>query len=86
MVEIQLADFLEKGYSDSDPASYRADVMTLFHEQLQELIGGMLCVQHVHVPEISPPSRFRQRGSVQIGCCCRHQVLAVKERVAALMK
>ena len=87
IVEIQLVDYMDKGYWKAAPVAYRLNMMMVFRDQVQDIVGGMLCFQHMHVPEcIRAASRLSTEPMLHIKCCCRHQGLAVKERMAESLK
>ena len=86
VVEIRITDFIDKSYFRPGDSGYQLNVIHLFTEQLEEIIGGILCMQHIKVPEIQPLDDAENGWVLKITCCCENQFQSVHERVNHLLK
>ena len=86
VVEIRITDYIDKSYFTPGDAGYHLHVINQFQEQLEEIIGGMLCVQHVNLPVMRPLSDTENEWVLKIDCCCKIQFQSVRERVNLLFK
>jgi hypothetical protein len=51
-----------------------------FHGTIQDKVGGMLCIDHMHIPQ-TEPVYSKRRWVVKVTCCCQQQTNAVEERL-----
>jgi hypothetical protein len=86
VVEIRITDYLEKNYFKQDDPNYHLGVIDLFREQLELVTGGMLCLKHIHIPELQPLSTSEDGWLMKISCCCEIQYSSVYDRVKKLLK
>lgn len=86
VVELRITDYIDKSYFRPDDTGYHLHVITQFQEQLEEIIGGMLCTQHVNLPVMQPLCDTEDGWVLKIACCCKMQFQSVHERVNLLLK
>jgi hypothetical protein len=86
-LEIEFTDYVDESLLKSlDGRKYQLNIFHLFQEQLEEVIGGMLCFQHTHLPEILPPVFLESTWILRICCCCPEQRMYVSNRIDMLLK
>jgi hypothetical protein len=51
-----------------------------FQGRIEDKIGGMLCIEHKHIPQ-TEAVYSKRRWVVKVTCCCQNQTIAVEERL-----
>lgn len=86
-LEVEFTDYVDKSLLKTpDGRMYQLNIFNLFHRQLEEIIGGMLCIHHFHLPEILPPFMSEDTWILKIRCCCPEQRRYIGERIDILLK
>lgn len=84
--ELQISDYIGEKFFEHGDLEYRVNIINFFQRQLEEVIGGMLCITHFAVPEILPLINFDDFTSIRIECCCADQCSLVGDRIKLLLK
>jgi len=51
-----------------------------FQERIENKTGGMLCIDHMQIPQ-TQPAYLKQRWVVKVTCCCHKHTIAVEQRL-----
>ena len=87
VLEVEFRDYIDKRLLKSQHGrTYQLRIFNVFYKQLDEVIGGMLCIDHVSLPEILPPLFLDNTWILKISCCCAHQRMKVGDRLDLLLK
>jgi hypothetical protein len=86
IIEVRITDLIERHPTIIDNSIYHLDIIRIFENQLEEIIGGMLCLDHVNLPEIQPLKDFGDSWILQIACCCKIQSRLVEDRLNKILK
>jgi hypothetical protein len=85
VIEVELRDQRGKTYLQEKQDAQNVYLISKFESRIYEEIGGMLCMQHFHLPECEPVYT-RHRWVVKVDCCCQQQMDEVEERLNAAFK
>jgi hypothetical protein len=86
IIEIRITDLIERHSTIIDNPMYQLDIIIIFENQLEEILGGMLCLEHFNLPEIQPLKDFGDEWILQIVCCCKVQSSLVEDRLNKILK
>jgi hypothetical protein len=85
IIELKIGEFIDRHSAWIDSTFWPLDFRNFIEEFLEEGIGGMLCIDDCHIPEII----FFENGQkfrLEIACCCENQCLQVENRLSEILK
>ena len=79
-INVQVADYMEDELIRDLDAFSMSEAIYLLHVKIQEEIGGILCFDHMALPDSR--TKFNDNGwLIQIKCCCSCQRDNVRKRL-----
>ena len=85
VIQVDFFDLIGSKITQRKGSRYNINVGQLIFEVLDEEIGGLLCIEHFHIPQVEAP-REESFFQVEIHCCCNFQKIAVRRRLAEIFK
>jgi hypothetical protein len=86
VIELRITNLIRKTPPEIENAEYHLDVIDFLENRLENIIGGMLCMDHFILPEIHPLKDFGDTWILQISCCCKKQYYFVENRIKGILK
>ena len=85
VIEVELRDLRGKTYLQEKKDAQNEHLISKFEHRISEEVGGLLCMDHFHLPECEPVYT-RRRWVVKVTCCCQDQMDQVEERLNTAFK
>jgi hypothetical protein len=85
IIEVELRDLRGKTYLQEKKDAQNLHLISKFENRITEEVGGMLCMNHFHLPDCEPVYT-RRRWVVKVTCCCQEQMDQVEHRLNTAFK
>ncbi len=85
VIELKIGEFIDLSSDSVDPALSYLDFRVVVENFLEERIGGLLCIDDCHIPQLRFIENGHQKCRLEIACCCERQCLVVENRLNEIL-
>jgi hypothetical protein len=88
IIELKIGEFMDRHSAAIDDSFYHLDIdiESVIEEFLEEKIGGMLCLDDCHIPQLRFIENGHRNCRLEIDCCCEKQCLLVEKRLNEILR